>query len=156
MRVIIHSATQGTLLYHAFDNALFSNMLGAFDHAITFADETEARAFVEAIKDSTSNFECFPTDLSFPMVVTSALTASIQECVDAGVPAWQPSAAEPFKFNFHAGEVGHSVLIGQIGASKTPPAELVELWNTGHPGGKVSFAQAGTVADATGSRGTPD
>lgn len=120
MRVIIHSASQGALLCHAFDMAMFSNMHNPIDHAMTFADETEARAYVEVIKDSTSNFvECFPTDLSFPVVATSSLSASIEECVAAGVPAWQPGPAEPFKFNFHTGDVGHTVVFGDVGAGKS-------------------------------------
>ncbi|WP_432263505.1 hypothetical protein [Cupriavidus sp. TMH.W2] len=119
MRVIIHSAAQGTLLYHAFDQALFSSMIGAFDDAMTFADEAEALAFIEAIKDSTSNFGCVPTDLSFPVVATSALRASIQECVAAGVPAWEPSASEPFKFSFHKGDVGQTLIFGAVSAGKS-------------------------------------
>ena len=103
MRVVIHSASLGTLLYHAFDMALFSTMHQPIDQAMTFADEAAARAYVETIKNSTSNFvECFPEDLSFPEVATSASSASIEECVAAGVPGWQPSPAVPYEFNFHA------------------------------------------------------
>lgn len=119
MRVIIHSAAYGTLLYHAFDAALFSSMPGAFDHAMTFADETEARDFVEAVKDGTANFATFPTDLSFPVVATSAGTASVDECVAAGVPAWQPAQPEPFKFNFHQGEVGHTSVVAPVSSGKS-------------------------------------
>ena len=120
MRVLIHSASLGTLLYHAFDTALFSTMHQPIDHAMTFADEATARAYVEAIKNSTSNFvECFPEDLSFPEVATSASSASIAECVAAGVPAWQPSPAVPYEFNFHTGDVGHTVVYGAVRAGKS-------------------------------------
>lgn len=124
MRVLIHSASLGTLLYHAFDMAMFSTMHQPIDRAMTFADEAAARAYVQAIKDSTSNFvDCFPEDLSYPVVSTSASSASIEECVAAGVPAWQPSPAMPFKFNFHSGDVGHTVVYGAVRAGKSflPP-----------------------------------
>ncbi|MGA4422879.1 hypothetical protein ACI2UY_22325 [Ralstonia nicotianae] len=50
---------------------------------------------------------------------------------------------QPFNFDFHTGDVGHSVLIGLIGAGKHFPVELAKLWNTGHPGVTVSSALAG-------------
>ncbi|GJH38271.1 hypothetical protein CBA19CS91_35960 [Paraburkholderia hospita] len=49
---------------------------------------------------------------------------------------------EPFKFAPHAGDVGHSMMVGLIGSSKTVSAELVKLWSVGHPGGSASVAQA--------------
>ncbi|MBA9846805.1 hypothetical protein [Ralstonia pickettii] len=120
MRVVIHSASLGTLLYHAFDMALFSTMHQPIDQAMTFADEAAARAYVETIKNSTSNFvECFPEDLSFPEVATSASSASIEECVAAGVPGWQPSPAVPYEFNFHARDVGHTVVYGAVRTGKS-------------------------------------
>ena len=49
---------------------------------------------------------------------------------------------EPFKFNLHAGDVGHSLVIGPTGSGKTVSAELVKLWSAGHPAGSSSVAQA--------------
>jgi hypothetical protein len=49
---------------------------------------------------------------------------------------------EPFEFTPHAGDVGHSMVIGPIGSGKTVSAELVKLWSVGHPGGSTSVAQA--------------
>jgi hypothetical protein len=49
---------------------------------------------------------------------------------------------EPFKFSFHAGEVGHSLVIAPTGIGKTVSAELAKLWSAGHPGGSSSIAQA--------------
>lgn len=60
---------------------------------------------------------------------------------------------QPFKFDAHTGDVGHSVVIGPVGAGKTVPAELARLWNTGHPGGTVSTAQAGTPNAPVSKRG---
>lgn len=51
----------------------------------------------------------------------------------------------PFKFNLHSGDVGHTLVIGSISAGKTAPAEQGKLWECGHPGGKVSVAQAGKL-----------
>jgi type IV secretory pathway VirB4 component len=34
---------------------------------------------------------------------------------------------EPFKFTPHAGEVGHSMVIGPTGSGKTVSAELLKL-----------------------------
>ncbi|MGA4422872.1 hypothetical protein ACI2UY_22290 [Ralstonia nicotianae] len=51
---------------------------------------------------------------------------------------------QPFNFDFHTGDVGHSVVIGPVRAGKHAAVELAMLWNTGHPGGIVSSAQAGT------------
>ncbi|HDR9758763.1 hypothetical protein KDX16_33625 [Burkholderia vietnamiensis] len=51
----------------------------------------------------------------------------------------------PFKFNFHSGDVGHTLVIGSISNGKTAPADLVKLGECGHPGGKVSVEQAGTL-----------
>ncbi|MCM3583751.1 hypothetical protein M3795_25100 [Ralstonia pickettii] len=63
----------------------------------------------------------------------------------------------PFNFDVHTGNVGHSVVIGQVGAGMTVPAELVKLWSTGHPGGTVSIAQAGALdAPRKKRRGKPD
>lgn len=58
---------------------------------------------------------------------------------------------QPFKFDVHTGDVGHSVVIGPVGTGKTVPAELVRLWNTGHPCGNIWIAQAGTP-NAPGSK----
>jgi hypothetical protein len=48
----------------------------------------------------------------------------------------------PFKFNYHAGDVGHSVVFGQTGSSKAVPAALAKLWGAIHPCGDGSVAQA--------------
>ncbi|MDO5947992.1 hypothetical protein [Burkholderia cepacia] len=50
--------------------------------------------------------------------------------------------SEPFEFTAHAGDVGHSMVIGPIGSGKTVSAELAKLWSAGHPGGSTSVAQA--------------
>ena len=50
---------------------------------------------------------------------------------------------EPFHFNAHAGDVGHSMVIGHTGSGKAVlTTELVKLWGAGHPGGSSSVAQA--------------
>ncbi|CAJ0807607.1 MULTISPECIES: hypothetical protein [Ralstonia] len=59
----------------------------------------------------------------------------------------------PFKFDYHTGEVGHSVVIGPVGAGKTVPAELLRLWATGHTGGTVSITQASTPKAIVSKRG---
>ena len=60
---------------------------------------------------------------------------------------------QPFKFDVRTGDVDHSVVIGSVGAGMTVSAELVRLWNTGHPGGTVSIAQSGTPNAPVSKRG---
>jgi len=55
---------------------------------------------------------------------------------------------EPLEFNFHAGDVGHTVVIGSAGAAKSVPEEWLKLLDCGHPGGVVSAAQAPDALDA--------
>ena len=49
---------------------------------------------------------------------------------------------EPFQFNSHAGDLGHSMVIGPTSSGKTAWAEQVKLWSVGHPGESTSVAQA--------------
>ncbi|RXV64543.1 hypothetical protein D1006_40235 [Burkholderia stabilis] len=52
---------------------------------------------------------------------------------------------QPYRFITHTSEVGHTLVIGQIGSGKTVFAELAKQWETGHPGGSISIAQADDI-----------
>ncbi|WP_175784878.1 hypothetical protein [Burkholderia ambifaria] len=132
MRVIIHSASRGTLLdYNGFFGwAFFSHDSGdvlarvkAKQTARTFVDEPDARAFLDRIGgvSNADSEELFPTDLSFVQVDTDAEYAPVVVCVAAGVPSWTASDVKPlapFRIIAHTDDVGHTMVIGSVGAGK--------------------------------------
>ncbi|WP_146126629.1 MULTISPECIES: hypothetical protein [Burkholderia cepacia complex] len=62
---------------------------------------------------------------------------------------------KPFAVHAHNGDVGHSVVFGptRAGMSLTPVIkELFENLQSGHPGVKVSLAQAGSAEAKRGAQ----
>ncbi|MEK7898010.1 hypothetical protein AAB990_40090 [Burkholderia contaminans] len=41
---------------------------------------------------------------------------------------------EPYAFQTHPSEMGHTIAIGPISSGKSVPTELAKLWATGNPG----------------------
>lgn len=136
MRVIIHSAQRGTFLdYNGFfgwaffsgDAGQISAIVKAKQAARTFASEADARAYIENLSLGYSDAEAdacepIPTDLAFVQVDTVAEYAPIEACVAAGVPRWDAPEVQPippFKFDFHAGHVGHTVVYGRTRSGKS-------------------------------------
>jgi len=133
MRLIIHSTSRGTLLdYNGFFGwAFFSRDSGdvlahvkAKQTARTFVDEPDARAFLDRLGgvSNADSEELLPTDLSFVQVDTDAEYAPVVVCVAAGVPSWTAADVKPlapFRIIAHTADVGHTLVIGSVGAGKT-------------------------------------
>lgn len=92
--VVIYHDEMGVFLGHSLGLGFFSNMdpVGQTS-AVAFKDEQDAREFIAECDD-------FPSDVKFRTVVADANNgeaATIQACIDAGLPGWDPEANNDLK-----------------------------------------------------------